>query len=411
MVYIKLEKAILVGVNTDRTDQDFIESMNELHALAETAGADPVLDLIQNMEKVHPATFIGKGKLEELISASEELEPELIIFNSELSPSQNRNLSEVLSARVIDRTQLILDIFAQRARSKEGKLQVQLAQLEYMLPRLGGQGVELSRLGGGIGTRGPGETKLETDRRHIRREIREIKKKLEQVVRHRSIYRERRKQNQAFQIALIGYTNAGKSTLFNLLTYADSFEENQLFATLDPLSRKCILPSGFETIMTDTVGFIKDLPTSLIASFRSTLEEVKEADFLLHVVDASHPNHADHEKTVKKLLNDLEMDQIPRMTVYNKEDLLSSEFVADRSDPFVLMSAAKKESNKVLVEIEKEVKQQFVPYNMTVSSDDGKVLAQLKKESMLLKLSFIEEEEHYLAEGYISKDHPLAARI
>ncbi|WP_404409328.1 GTPase HflX [Jeotgalibacillus malaysiensis] len=408
---MKMERAILVGVNTDRTDQDFNESMNELHALAETAGAEPVLDLIQNMEKVHPATYIGKGKLEELTTASEEYEPELIIFNSELSPSQNRNLSEVLDARVIDRTQLILDIFAQRARSKEGKLQVQLAQLEYMLPRLGGQGIELSRLGGGIGTRGPGETKLETDRRHIRREIREIKKKLDQVVRHRSIYRDRRKQNQAFQIALIGYTNAGKSTIFNLLTHADSFEENQLFATLDPLSRKCILPSGFETIMTDTVGFIKDLPTSLIASFRSTLEEVKEADFLLHVVDASHPNHADHEKTVKKLLNELEMDQIPRMTVYNKEDLLSSEFVADRSDPFVLMSAAKKESKKVLTEIEKEAKQILKPYTMTISSDDGKVLAQLKKESMLLKLSFVEEEEHYLAEGYISKYHPLASKI
>ncbi|MDZ5711814.1 GTPase HflX [Jeotgalibacillus haloalkalitolerans] len=408
---MKMEKAILVGVNTDRTDQDFNESMNELAALTETAGAEPVLNMFQNMDKVHPATYIGKGKLEELSSAVEEFEPELIIFNSELSPSQNRNLSEELNARVIDRTQLILDIFAQRARSKEGKLQVQLAQLEYMLPRLGGQGVELSRLGGGIGTRGPGETKLETDRRHIRREIREIKRKLEQVVRHRSIYRERRKQNQAFQIALIGYTNAGKSTIFNLLTHADSYEEDQLFATLDPLSRKCILPSGFETIMTDTVGFIKDLPTSLIASFRSTLEEVKEADFLLHIVDASHQNHADHEKTVKKLLHELGMDQIPRMTVYNKEDLLSEKFVADRSDPFVLMSAVKKENQKVLSALEKEVKQVLKPYTMTISSDNGKMLAQLKKESMLISLSFNEEKEHYIAEGFISKDHPLAAKI
>ncbi|MBM7579952.1 GTPase HflX [Jeotgalibacillus terrae] len=406
----QLEKAILVGVNTDREEYDFNESMNELHALTETAGAVSVLNVTQNMDKVHPATYIGKGKLEELTAAAEELQPDLIIFNSELSPSQNRNLSEVLEARVIDRTQLILDIFAQRARSKEGKLQVELAQLEYMLPRLAGQGTELSRLGGGIGTRGPGETKLETDRRHIRREIREIKKRLEQVVRHRAIYRDRRKQNQAFQVALIGYTNAGKSTLFNLLTNADSYEEDQLFATLDPLSRKCVLPSGFEVIMTDTVGFIKDLPTSLIASFRSTLEEVNEADLLLHIVDASHQNHAEHESTVKKLLADLHMEQIPRMTVYNKEDLLTESFVADTSDPFVLMSAAKKEQHKVLKKVEHEVKQILKPYHMMIASDDGKILAQLKKESMLVRLDFLEDKECYIAEGFIAENHPLAGK-
>ncbi|MRU06354.1 GTPase HflX, partial [Bacillus anthracis] len=212
--------------------------------------------------------------------------------------------------------------FAQRAKSREGKLQVELAQLQYTMPRLMGQGLSLSRLGGGIGTRGPGETKLETDRRHIRSRIDEIKKQLAVVVEHRKRYRERRKDNKVFQVSLIGYTNAGKSTLFNRLTEADTFEENLLFATLDPTTRKMPLPSGYTVLLTDTVGFIQDLPTSLIAAFRSTLEEAGEADVILHVVDSADPNYVGHEKTVKQLLSELEINHIPIITLYKKKDEL-----------------------------------------------------------------------------------------
>ncbi|HDR8355466.1 TPA: GTPase HflX, partial [Bacillus cereus] len=302
------EKVILVGCQLPQDDDEkFMHSMKELASLAKTARAEVLASTTQKRPKFHPATYIGKGKLEELTMLTEELEPDVIIFNNELTPSQIRNLSSVLDARVIDRTQLILDIFAQRAKSREGKLQVELAQLQYTMPRLMGQGLSLSRLGGGIGTRGPGETKLETDRRHIRSRIDEIKKQLAVVVEHRKRYRERRKDNKVFQISLIGYTNAGKSTLFNRLTEANTFEENLLFATLDPTTRKMPLPSGYTVLLTDTVGFIQDLPTSLIAAFRSTLEEAGEADVILHVVDSADPNYIGHEKTVKRLLSELEI--------------------------------------------------------------------------------------------------------
>lgn len=226
----------------------------------------------------------------------EELEADLLIFNDELSPSQLKSLATAIEVKMIDRTQLILDIFAKRARTREGKLQIELAQLQYALPRLTGQGINLSRQGGGIGARGPGETKLETDRRHIRNRIHEINTQLSTVIRHRSRYRERRKKNGVLQIALVGYTNAGKSTWFNRLTSADSYEEDLLFATLDPMTRKMVLPSGYSVLLSDTVGFIQDLPTTLIAAFRSTLEEVKEADLILHLIDSSNEDYAGHEK-------------------------------------------------------------------------------------------------------------------
>jgi len=244
MAEVIREKAILVGCQLHDNEERFLYSMEELASLTETAQGQVVTKVSQKRDRVDPSTYIGKGKVEEIKHLEEELEADLVIFNDELSPSQLRNLSNLLNGRVIDRTQLILDIFAGRARSKEGKLQVELAQLQYLLPRLIGQGTELSRLGGGIGTRGPGETKLESDRRHIRRRISEIKNQLEAIVSHRERYRERRKKNKTFQIALVGYTNAGKSTLFNRISSADSFEENLLFATLDPLTRKIILPSG-----------------------------------------------------------------------------------------------------------------------------------------------------------------------
>ncbi|MGA9227178.1 MAG: GTPase HflX [Mesobacillus sp.] len=408
-----LEKVILVGCQTaDEDDLRFQYSMEELESLTETAQGTVMVQVAQKRVKVHPATYIGKGKVEELQALEEELEPDLIIFNDELSPSQNRNLSAGLKARVIDRTQLILDIFAQRARSKEGKLQVELAQLQYLLPRLAGKGIEMSRLGAGIGTRGPGETKLESDRRHIRRRIDDIKSQLAVIVQHRDRYRERRKKNKTFQIALVGYTNAGKSTLFNRLTEADSYEENQLFATLDPMTRKAILPSGFTALLTDTVGFIQDLPTTLIAAFRSTLEEVREADLLLHVVDMSNQDYFSHEQTVNKLLEDLEVQQIPQLTVYNKRDIVHQDFVPNAKNETAFISAFSEEDRKnLLLKIEQTIMGMMEPFHVIVPSDEGKLLAQLKNETILRELSFDEDKQGYVCKGFSLTDHQITGQL
>lgn len=408
----EFEKVIIVGCQTVEDDHHFEYSMEELTSLTETAKGKVLASLSQKRERVHPATYIGKGKVEELKALEEEIEADLIIFNDELSPSQVRNLSKDISARIIDRTQLILDIFAQRARSKEGKLQVELAQLQYLLPRLGGQGTQLSRLGAGIGTRGPGETKLESDRRHIRRRIDDIKTQLSVIVQHRDRYRERRKKNKAFQISIVGYTNAGKSTLFNRLTEADSFEENQLFATLDPMTRKMILPSGFGTLLTDTVGFIQDLPTTLIAAFRSTLEEVKEADLLLHVVDMSNSDYFQHEQTVHKLLEDLEIQQIPQLTVYNKRDCQHPDFVPTAKTETVLISAFDQDDR---VRLKQKVEQMVIGlmenYHVEVLSTEGKLLSQLKNETILRELTFNEEKQIYVCKGYALADHQIYGQL
>ncbi len=407
------EKVILVGCQTtEEEDLRFQYSMEELESLTETAKGNVLMQVVQKRPKVHPATYIGKGKVEELQALEEELEPDLIIFNDELSPSQNRNLSAGLKARVIDRTQLILDIFAQRARSKEGKLQVELAQLQYLLPRLGGKGIEMSRLGAGIGTRGPGETKLESDRRHIRKRIDDIKTQLSVIVQHRDRYRERRKKNKTFQIALVGYTNAGKSTLFNRLTEAESFEENQLFATLDPMTRKAILPSGFMALLTDTVGFIQDLPTTLIAAFRSTLEEVREADLLLHVVDMSNEDYFSHEQTVNKLLEDLEVHQIPQITVYNKRDIAHQDFVPNAQNETAFISAFSEEDRRnLLVKIEQSIIGMMEPFHVLVPSDEGKLLVQLKNETILRELAFDEDKQGYVCKGYSLTDHQITGHL
>ncbi|MDZ5473383.1 GTPase HflX [Bacillus sp. 31A1R] len=408
----EFEKVILVGCQTVEDDLHYEYSLEELESLTETAKGKVLATLTQKRDRAHPATYIGKGKVEELQALEEQLEADLIIFNDELSPSQVRNLSSSISARIIDRTQLILDIFAQRARSKEGKLQVELAQLQYLLPRLGGQGTQLSRLGAGIGTRGPGETKLESDRRHIRRRIDDIKTQLSVVVQHRDRYRERRKKNKTFQIALVGYTNAGKSTLFNRLTEADSYEENQLFATLDPMTRKMILPSGFGALMTDTVGFIQDLPTTLIAAFRSTLEEVREADLLLHVVDMSNADYFQHEQTVQKLLEDLEIQQIPQITVYNKRDSQHPDFVPTAKTETVLISAFEEDDRlKLKQKIEQTVIGLMEPYQVEVPSTEGKLLSQLKNETILRELSFHEEKQVYTCKGYALKDHQIYGQL
>ncbi|MFC0332668.1 GTPase HflX [Paenibacillus sepulcri] len=317
------DRVILVSLVTSevkRGDADPELSLQELVSLAETAGSDVLSTMTQNKETRDPKWFIGKGKVEELRAVAEELGATTVIFDQELSGAQVRNLEAALDLKIIDRTQLILDIFAQRAKTREGIIQVELAQLSYLLPRLSGQGKNLSRLGGGIGTRGPGETKLETDRRHIRDRINDLKSVLDELVRHRNLHRERRRKSGVQQVALVGYTNAGKSTLLRELTKADVYVEDQLFATLDPTSRSLELPSGKEVVLTDTVGFIQNLPHDLIAAFRATLEEVLEADLVLHVVDSSSPMRDEQMAVVDKILTDLGAAGKPQLTIFNKID-------------------------------------------------------------------------------------------
>ena len=403
------EKVIIVGCHLpDMDSYRFYNSMKELASLTETSGGEVLKSVIQKRERPDPAFYLGKGKMEELGHLIEELEADAIIFNSELTPSQLRNLTDRLQVKVLDRTQLILDIFAQRAKSREGKLQVELAQLEYLLPRLSGKGIEMSRLGGGIGTRGPGETKLETDRRHIRKRIDDIKQQLKTVEKHRQRFRERRKKNQNFQIALIGYTNAGKSTLFNRLAVADSFEENRLFATLDPLTRKMVLPSGYRVLISDTVGFIEDLPTTLIAAFRSTLEEVKEADLFLHVVDSSNPYYEQHEKVVYQLLKELDSIHIPMITLYNKKDLIHPDFLPNHEANSLLISAFDEEDVlKVKLAIENQMLKNMEPFEVQIPVSEGKLIAKLKEDTILRKFIFNEEKLWYDCAGFIFSQQPL----
>lgn len=324
---LEREKAILVSLSLsgDKGDELSGYSLLELRNLAETSGVLVVDELTQNKESADSRWLIGKGKVAELKERVDQLQVQTVIFDRELSGAQVRNLEETLDVKIVDRTQLILDIFAQRANTREGILQVELAQLTYLLPRLSGHGKNLSRLGGGIGTRGPGESKLETDRRHIRGRIGELKRQLREVVRHRQLHRARRKKTGVYQAALVGYTNAGKSTLLKQLTAADVLVENQLFATLDPTSRNLTLPSGKEIILTDTVGFIQNLPHDLIAAFRATLEEVLEADLIVHVVDSASPVRDGQIAVVNEVLTELGAQGKEQLTVFNKIDLISKE--------------------------------------------------------------------------------------
>ncbi|WP_429703409.1 GTPase HflX [Bacillus paralicheniformis] len=408
------EKAILVGCQLPHvSDERFSYSMEELAALTKTADGTVVSTVTQKRNRVDAATYIGKGKVDELAVLCEELSPDVLIFNDELSPSQLKALVTTLDVKIIDRTQLILDIFAKRARTREGKLQIELAQLQYALPRLSGQGINLSRQGGGIGTRGPGETKLETDRRHIRNRIHEINVQLSTVIRHRSRYRERRKKNGVLQIALVGYTNAGKSTWFNRLTDADSYEENLLFATLDPMTRKMTLPSGYSVLLSDTVGFIQDLPTTLIAAFRSTLEEVKEADLILHMIDSSHEDYEGHEATVKRLLEELEADDIPVLTVYNKRDWKRPDFIPSSGRGHI-MTSAKIDGDLPLFKqaVEDYLKKELlIPYDVRIPASEGRLLSRIKSETMANSTVFDEDREVYEVEGYILPDQNILGEL
>lgn len=300
------------------------ESLEELRDLALSAGAEIVGEILQHRDKPDPATLIGKGKLEEIAGAAASVSADLLLFDHDLTASQQRNIEKVVSARVIDRTQLILDIFATHARTREGQLQVELAQLEYMLPRLAGRGIEMSQLGGGIGTRGPGETQLETDRRKINRRIRHLQQQIENVRRIRTQQRQRRESVPVATVALVGYTNAGKSTLFNALTKSTVLESPRMFATLDPTIRPVSLPSKRKVLLSDTVGFIRSLPHTLVSAFRATLEEVQRAALVLHVSDASSPLSAEQDAQVEEVLKELEVANKPRLHVKNKVDLLPS---------------------------------------------------------------------------------------
>ena len=310
-----------VGGKGSNRDWSVADSLEELSHLAKTAGANVVGTLTQKLDAPSPTYYIGTGKIGELISLKEQTRCDMVILDDELSPRQQRNLEEALGVKVIDRTALILHIFARRARTHEGKLQVELAQHQYLLPRLIGQWRHLERLGGGIGTRGPGESQLETDRRLIHKRINLLQDKIESVRKHRALYRTRRKETGTPIVALIGYTNAGKSTLFNTLSKATVDVENRLFSTLDPVTRRLTLPSGQQLLITDTVGFIHKLPPSIIAAFHATLEELDEADLLLHIVDITHKNAANQCYTVESILKELNLQNKPIITVFNKLDL------------------------------------------------------------------------------------------
>jgi GTPase len=319
------ERAALVGLFS-RSSRHFDpeHSLDELAGLAAAAGADVVVRVLQERPKPDPATFLGSGKVESLRRACDEADVSLVVFDNELSPAQLRNLEAALECKVLDRTQLILDIFASRARTREGKLQVELAQLKYLLPRLVGANDALSRLGGGIGTRGPGETKLETDRRRIRHRISVLSQEIDVVRRRRSQLRERRHKAAVPTVALVGYTNAGKTTLFNLLTGDDAVASNALFVTLDPLIRRVKLRDRRELLVSDTVGFIERLPHSLVAAFRATLEEVAAADLLLHVIDASSPDRERHMDAVRSVLSEVGAEKVPAVEVFNKCDRIDA---------------------------------------------------------------------------------------
>ena len=394
----KQERVLIVGVELQGME-NFDMSMEELASLAKTAGAEVVGVYTQKREKYDSKTFVGSGKLEEIAQMVDANEVSTVVVNNRLTPRQNVNLEEILGVKVIDRMQLILDIFAMRARSHEGKLQVHLAQLKYLLPRLVGQGIMLSRQAGGIGSRGPGESQLELNRRSVRNQITDIERQLKVVEKNREVVREKRLESSVFKIGLIGYTNAGKSTIMNALTSKPQYEADELFATLDATTKSIHLTGNLQVTLTDTVGFIQDLPTELVTSFKSTLEESKNVDLLVHVIDASDPNHEEHEKTVLEIMKDLEMLDIPRLTLYNKADKV--EDFTPTQTPYRLVSAKDPDSRTTLQDILIEKMQElFQPFTIQVPFEQAYRIHDLETMAILTERSY--EETGEVITGYIA---------
>lgn len=392
------ERVILVGVCTG-DEQETMECLDELEELAKTAGAITVAKIYQNRESIHPGTYIGKGKIEELRSMIYEYEATGIVCDDELSPAQLKNLEEQLETKVIDRTVMILDIFAQRASTREGKIQVEMAQLKYRSSRLIGLGSSLSRLGGGIGTRGPGEKKLEVDRRLIRDRITQLNKELEQVKKNRDTLRRQRSKNPVPIVAIVGYTNAGKSTLLNTLTDASVLEEDKLFATLDPTTRNLELESGQQILLTDTVGFIRKLPHHLINAFRSTLEEAKYADIILHVVDSSNRAVVRQMETVYETLDNLGVKDKVFITAFNKQDKLTEEVILkDTNADYTVKISAKQNMglDNLLEVLEAVLKESKVYIEKVFSYQNAGEIQRIRKYGQLI-------EEKYLENGIFVK--------
>lgn len=385
------ERAVLAGVNTGAFDAE--ASIDELAELADTAGAEVLAKFIQNRESPDNAAYLGEGKLREIRDFCRQQEADLLILDDELSGIQLRNIEEITGVHAIDRTTLILDIFAGRARSREGRIQVELAQQKYRLPRLIGLGKQLSRLGGGIGTRGPGETKLESDRRHIRRRINALEAELKALGENRARIRQRRSKNGAITAAVVGYTNVGKSTLLNLLTTAEVYVQDQLFATLDPTARELTLPNGQRIILVDTVGLIQRLPHQLVEAFHSTLEEAADADLILNVCDCSDPAVDRQLEVTRQLLADLGCGGISTLTVYNKIDLCPDPEQFVGNDHTVYISAAKKQNiHGLLHAMETALSEKMRQVTLEISYSEGSLLNLLRERGRVRKEEFLEDK-------------------
>lgn len=398
------EKVLLVGVSEQEGD-DTDDSMKELAELAKTAGAEVVGSLIQNRERAHPGTYVGKGKIQEISEMMSQTKADGIICDDELSPAQIRNLSELLDAKVMDRTLVILEIFAMRAATSEGKIQAELAQLKYRASRLTGMGRAMSRLGGGIGTRGPGEKKLETDRRLISSRISQLKRELAEVRRHRDLTRGQRIKNKIPVAAIVGYTNAGKSTLLNALTDADVLEENMLFATLDPTTRLLELPGKQRILLTDTVGFIRKLPHHLVEAFKSTLEEAKYADYIIHVADASNSKADRQMHVVYETLHSLGIENKKILTLFNKQDLREEkEPLHDfRADCALHISAKRKEGlEEIKTVLSDFLREEKILIERVIPYQEANVIQLVRKQGELLKESY--EPEGIFIQAYVPMD-------
>ncbi len=405
----KKELAVLIAIAPQNMEQEVENSIDELEELARTAGAETIVKVIQNRDKPQPGTYFGKGKVEELLDIVRQYDVDVVICDDELSPAQMSNLSDMLGVKVIDRPILIMDIFAGHAHTREGKLQVEMAQQRYRLSRLSGLGKSMSRLGAGIGTRGPGETKLETDRRHVRRRIGILKEELEKVHSSRNLLRTGRAKQGKPILAIVGYTNAGKSTLLNYLTDAGVLQEDMLFATLDPTTRNLLLPEGKEVLMVDTVGFIRKLPHQIVEAFKSTLEEVLYADMLIHVVDSTNPDAMKHIEVVHETLRELGGDDKPMLTLLNKTDLPESDDSIRDTSAYLNLQISAKTGRGVeafLAEVENKLQEGQLHLKIVIPYAQGQILQKVRSFGQIVEEEYVNDGtyiEVYIEEAYAKK--------